>query len=327
MSGLPKKVREAGEAADAELQALKDGQKSTEGSPTAEAGSEGTPPATPETPPVATPETGTPEPVGKIDWKAEAEKAIHKFNVLNGKYTSEVPNLHEEIRILKERLERLEAGGTPPAAPATTTGEGEGAPSTFEVPENIKELYGDDLPQWINDVAAKAAANAVKPVVQKVESFTAESNKGKGEAFFTAISEAHSDWETINGLDVFKSFLAEVIPELGVERQAIIEKAQRDLNPQPIIAQISIFKEKYGQGEQTRLQSQETPTPTGGTPPPVDTGDVESIKESEIAKFYADAAQGKYRGKEKEYERLEAMIRAASEAGKVIFDVTPPANA
>lgn len=325
MSGLPKKVREAGEAADSALQALKDGQKPTEGFQAAEAGSVETPLAAIETPLAAAPDTGTPEPVGKIDWKAEAEKAIHKFNVLNGKYTSEVPTLHEEIRVLKERLERLEAGGTPPADPAVTTGN-EGAPSTFEVPEDIKELYGDDLPKWINDVAAAAAANAVKPVAQKVDSFANEQAQDKGEVFFTSISEAHSDWETINGLDVFKSFLAEVIPELGVERQAVIEKAQRDMNPQPIIAQIDLFKKRYGQGEQTRLQSQETPTDAGGGPLPVDAGDVDSIKESEIANFYAQAAQGKYRGKDKEYARLEAMIRKASEAGKVIFDVTPPAQ-
>lgn len=326
MPKLPKKVIEAGERADAELQALQDKHKPTVDSTAAEAGGEGTPVVVVETPLVTAPDKGTPAPAGKIDWKDEAEKAIHKFNVLNGKYTSEVPVLHDEIRVLKERLERLEAGGTP-ADPVVTTGDEGAATSTFEVPTAIKEMYGDDLPKWINDVAVAAAANAVKPVVQKVDSFANEATKDKGEAFFTAISEAHSDWETINGLDVFKSFLHEIVPELGVERQAIIEKAQRDFNPQPIIAQINIFKEQYSQGsEQTRLKSQETPTPSGGTPLPVDTGDVEAIKESDIAAFYVEAAQGKYKGREKEYARLEAMIRTASEAGKVIFDVTPPAN-
>lgn len=321
MSGLPKKVREAGERADAELQALQEAKKSGEGFPAAQAGSVETPPATIETPLVAAPK-GTPLPVGEIDWKTEAEKAIHKFNVLNGKYTSEVPTLHEEIRVLKERLERLEAGGTPPD-PAITTG-GEGA-TTLEVPEEIKEMYGE-LPAWIQGVAETAAANAVKPVARQVESFTQDATADRSEAFFTALADAHADWETINGLDVFKSFLHEVVPELGVERQAIIEKAQRDMNPQPIIAQISAFKEKFGQGEQTRLQSQETPAPSGGVPAPVDTGDVDAIKESDIEAFYVSAAQGKYRGREKEYERLEAMIRTASEAGKIIFDVTPPAQ-
>jgi hypothetical protein len=322
MPGLPKKVREAGEAADAALQDLKDGKQPVVDSPAAEAGDKGTP-APVVDPPAEPAPPGTPEPAGKIDWKGEAEKAIHKFNVLNGKYTSEVPVLHEEIRVLKERLQALEAGGAPPADPDTPAAT-DGAASTFEVPDDIKELYGDDLPKWVKDVAAAAAANAVKPVAQKVDSFATEATRDRGEAFFAAISEAHSDWETINGLEVFKSFLKEIVPELGVERQAIIEKAQHDFNPKPIIAQIGIFKEKYGQGEQTRLQSQETPAPSGSAPLPVDSSDPEAIKESDIAKFYVDAAQGKYRRNPEEFTRLENMIRAASEAGKIIMDITPP---
>lgn len=323
---LPKKVREAGEAAEAELQALRDGEQTDPlgGSLPPKEG-EGTPPKDDAaSTQAAPPDEGTP-PADELDWKKEAENAIHKFNVLNGKYTKEVPALHEEIKGLKERLAKYESGETPPADPATTTGD-TAAPSV-NIPDEIKEMYGDDLPKWVTDVAKAAATDAVKPVADKVDTISETNDQDKGEAFFIAITEAHADWETINGLDAFKSFLAEEIEGLGIERQEIINKAQYEQNPGPIIAQITAFKEKYGQGEQKRLATQETPGDTGGSPPPVDAGSGVKIKESEIAAFYVRASQGAYKKNPKEFKRLEEMIKDATLSGNIIMDVTPPAPA
>lgn len=318
---LPKKVREQGEAADAALQALKDGTNPLGGPVTPAPAGEGaaaTPPGSAEPPAPATPE-GTPS-AGEIDWKTECEKAIQRYNVLNGKYQAEVPVLHEEIRLLKIRLGNPESGGNPPADPGTPAA----AASDIAVPEDIKEMYGDNLPQWVQDVAKAAATAAVAPLANKVDNISTTSSENRGQSFFDAINTAHSDWETINGLEAFKSFLAETIPELGIERQGIIEKAQADLDPKPIIAQITLFKERYKAGsEQTRLASQVVPEDTGSGPAPTLDDDTK-IKESEIADFYARAAKGQYRGNPKEFKRLEDMIRKAAESNNIVFDVTPP---
>ena len=317
---LPKKVREAGEAADAELAALQ-----VKHANPLEAGSvdTGTPAPGTVTP---APATATATPQGdelQIDWKSEAEKAIHKFNVLNGKYTAEVPLLRSEITALTERLKALESGNPAPATTVTPTTTG-GEP-TFVVPDEIKELYGDDLPKWVTDVAKAAATAAVKPVAAQVETITEQGSADKGQAFYDAINTAHPDWETINGLEAFKSFLATQIPGTGMERQEIINKAQFDKNPEPIIEQIKVFKETYG--EQTRLKTSEIPLSTGGGAPLVtDVEGGDQIKESDIQNFYAQASQGKYKSDPKEFKRLEELIKQASLAGTIIMDVTPPSQ-
>lgn len=318
MPGLPKKVREAGEQAEAELQKLK------EGAPAEETGStdQGTPAAQSETPkPEETApkkDEGTPAPEKEqIDWKAEAEKAIHKFNVLNGKYQSEVPQLHDEIRQLKERLKSLESGEPAAASPGPS-----GETFTVDVPDEIKEMYGDEMPQWVIDVAKKAAEQAVKPFEQQVQSFTTGQVEDKTQVFFDALSKAHPDWETINGLEAFQSFLAETVEELGVERQAIIDDAQKRMDPKPVILQIDAFKKRYsGSGEQQRLASQEAPSDSGGTPPPAEPT-AEKIKESDIAAFYKAASLGKYKRNPEEYARLEGLIRKAQESGNIIMDMS-----
>jgi hypothetical protein len=45
---------------------------------------------------------------------------------------------------------------------------------------------------------------------------------------------------------------------------------------------------------------------------------VEAVSRSEINQFYSEKARGKYRGREKEADAIEAKIHAAMAAGMVV---------
>ncbi len=324
---LPKKVREAGEAADAALKALQDGNEGETGSkPKGEntgLDENGNPiqaaPVDPGTPPAKKDDKSK----DGMDWKTEHGKLLQKYNVLKGKYDSEVPALHGEVREVKESLRtlqtRLDQGETaPPADP------GEGGKTAFEVPAETVELFGENLIKFIDQRAKLYSDSAVKPLGERMDTVTHDAESDRRENFFTKLEEAHSDWEQINETEQFKKFLAEIVPELGVERQVIINNAINSGNPEPVILQITAFKKRFSnQGEQSNLSHQETPSGEGT--PPADPGtntDVESIKESDIQAFYKDAANGKYRGRDEEFIRLERMIQKASEAGKIVMDLS-----
>jgi hypothetical protein len=311
---LPRKVKEAGDRAEAELQSLRNGL--TTATP-----NQGTPPAEQVQPqPPATPNQGTP-PAGTetINWQDEAQKAIHKYNVLNGKYVADVQRLRDENRSLSDRIQALEVRG----AEAPSTGDpGSQAAPTGDAPDWIKETYGDQLPAWVQQIAREAASSAVEPVRKKIESEDRNKHMQMEVDFYNAIAEEHPDWQTINQLEAFHEFLATLIPGTSMERQVAIKRGQDELNPAPVIAQFSEFKKLYGTGEQRRLQSQQVPVPGGGGQLPSD-GEIRSFKESEIAQFYSDVSKGKYRGRMDEVKRLEGLIRTASEAGKIVFDLTP----
>ncbi len=322
-TALPKKVREAGERAEKELKALmvdpKAGEEGSQGEPEKTIlGLDGKPIQ-------AAPGEGTP-PVKKeegkvLDWKAEHETLLQRHKVLKGKFDNEVPILHSELRNLKETLTKLQERSPENPAQALTVDEATVAP---EVPEKVIELYGETLINFIGERARFEATNVVKPFAEKVETVAQENENTRKNAFFTRLSEAHSDWEQINDTTAWMNFLKEIVPELGYERQWIINNAIKTGNPEPIILQLTAFKQRSGSaGEQTNLAMQETPSgegkPSAG---PVEDGEVEQIKESDIAAFYTDAAQGKYKNREKEFAHLEKMIQDASKAGKIVMDVS-----
>lgn len=320
---MPRQVLEAGQRADAELAALT---SQGQGQPTpAEPGNTGVGQDPAPTQGQQSQAGIEPIPAGGdvgVDWKEEHGKLTHKFNVLQGKYNSEVAPLQREnaqlkatVTDLEARLEKLEQG----------TG-GDLPPITEDIPPEIKEMYGDDLLAFIDSRAQlharRESGAAVKPVQTQFQNFQQSQMQSRQEAFWGEIAKAHPDWEQINQLDAWINFCAQVIPEVGVERQFVIDQAVRRNDPQPIIAALKAFKALGTRGNQQQFQHREVPSDGGTGPRPVPEG-APRLKESEIAQFYQDLALGKvYRGREQEAKDFEAKIRAANEAGTIIMDVT-----
>jgi len=321
---LPRKVREAGEQADKDLKALQDKSKADETGSQDEPGkTEFDADGKPKQP--APLDGGTPGKENKtgIDWQAEHAILLQKNKVLQGKYNAEVPILHQEVKDLKIETQQLRSNIEQSDSPALPGADGIPA-ATVEVPETVSSMYGEDLIKFVVDSARAAAAGAVKPIADRVDSVTEENENTRKNTFFTRLSEAHSDWEQINQTEAWLRFLTEVLPDMGVERQWVINNAIASGNPEPIILQLTEFKKRTGgEGEQARLARQETPS--GDGKPVTDPGvnnEVQAINESDISQFYTDVALGKYEGREKEVAQLEKQVQAAGLAGKIVMDVS-----
>lgn len=267
-------------------------------------------------PKLATDATVTPTDGGEIvlDWENEYktlsgqhDKLERRFAVIQGKYNSEVPLLHKEIQELKAKV----SGG----GETVTVDDDSG---TVDENAEVKQLYGEDLVNFIvgRDTKSQEKIDALQ---SRVDSFGETSQETLVDNFFGKIEEAHPNWSVINRTSAFINFLKQLIPDLGITRQQIIDKAQDDGNPQPIIDQLTAFKAhlKTGSGN----NSQVVPVDSGGSEIPTnDSGKL--YNESEVSKFYKDmgnlAAQGKPVSTTDEYKRLDAEYSKAAREGRIV---------
>ena len=310
---LPKQVVAAGKAADAAMKALQEvsGVDSDGGiqPPNPDA-------ATPSTvaadDPVATPPVDS----NVLNWETEYkslsakfDKLQSRFDVMQGKYNSEVPALHDTVKALTAENESLKAGGASPSdGGVVTTG------MTEEVPDEIKDLYGEDLISWIQGRDA-GSQQRIKELSSQLDELGKSRDRAAVDGFFIEIEKAHSDWKVINRTDAWISFMGEVIPGTGMTRQKVIDNAQDVGNPEPIIAQLTAFKERSGSDAGKR--SQVVPADAGGAAiPPTEGGD-KTYLESTVKKFYQAASQGKYATNKEEYNRLDRLYTEAAVEGRI----------
>jgi hypothetical protein len=247
-----------------------------------------TPPVEPVTTPVVpvVPVVVTPPVVENVlNWEEEY-KTLHekhgtllaRFGVMKGKYDSEVPILHGEIRILKAENDTLKAGGgdDTPALPGI---------ETDISPANIKKLYGQEL---VDAMAAKekVTSDRIKKLEERLSKRDEVSQDNAESEFYDALAKAHPDWKVLNETDAFLGFLKEYIPAMGMTRQQILDNAGKAGNPDPIINQLTEFKAHIASSS---ITSQVVPEDGGGSPPPADTTK-RMIPESEIKDFYKNAS-------------------------------------
>jgi len=157
-------------------------------------------------------------PANEVDWKAAAEqakaeaeaarlaaqKAEHALSTLRGKYSAEVP-------VLQKRLEELEAARAAPAKPQDE-----------ELPEAIK-VFHKEYPTLAEATMAvvrhelsRAVEPALKPVQDKVERVEREMERVEQtadevarERHFSAIRDAHADYEQQLQSTAFDKWLQE----------------------------------------------------------------------------------------------------------------------
>jgi hypothetical protein len=247
-----------------------------------------TPPVEPVTTPVVpvVPVVVTPPVVENVlNWEEEY-KTLHekhgtllaRFNVMKGKYDSEVPILHGEIRTLKAENETLKArgGDDTPALPGIETDISNA---------NITKLYGQEL---IDYLAAKdkVAADKIKKLEDRLSKQDESSADDAEASFYKKLADAHPDWKVLNTTEAFLGFLKEYLPAVGMTRQQILDAAGESGNPDPIINQLTEFKAHIASSTMT---GQVVPEDQGGSPPPEDSKK-RMIKESEIKDFYKKAS-------------------------------------
>jgi hypothetical protein len=289
------------------------------------------------TPPPAAPssatEAGDSPPSAPPAAPAPADDWAQRYNTLQGKYNTEIPELRGQIRALENLLAAVQAAPSKPDPTPTPM-------PAANVPQNDIEEYGQPLieaaQRWAEAKFApilqayEARLLAVEGNTQRVTSMTAE------QGVQAALSRSVPDWQEINVNPAFIQWLGEVDPFSGQTRKQMVNDAYGAGDSARTIAFFQAFKREHttvspAPGTQ--------PGQTGGSSPPADRLPLESLavpgrgqqttpptpgapekrfwSTVDITRFYREKQQGRWRGREAEADRLEADIIAAPAEGRV----------
>jgi len=200
---------------------------------------------------------------------ADYDRLLQAHNVLQGKFTHEVPRVAAENRELRDTItriteenQRLKMSPSEPA-PAAAPQMADGVPAA-PYTEAEETEYGKELISLMQRVGADEAQRAVTPVVQDHRT-TSE------DQFFGAMSDACPDWAVINSSPAFHAWLTQIEPLAGQSRQALLNHARDNLDLPRTLKFFQEFKQTQMPNPDTATQVAEMTTPpTGnvGTPQP-----------------------------------------------------------
>jgi hypothetical protein len=310
---LPKKVKEAEEKAEALYKQLYE-------APTAEAPKEEPAPEEPsaettEPPPREEPAEpdGSPEPESpkEEEQPVDEETWEHRFKVLTGKYSAEVPRLASDNRELKTQLKTLEK-----QLEELKSGKASEKKS-FVKPEEVEE-YGEPLIDLIRraareEVAAKEAE--IEALKAKIDSFDSRTSKVVEVDFYEQLGRDVPDWVTINDDKNFHKWLDGYDELTGVRRQEMLSQAEQDKDARRVANFFKAYK-KAGQSwaatASKKLESQVVPESNRVSKPPAGK---KIWTTGEIQNFYAAMRRGDV--SDKDAVAIEADIHAAQLEGRI----------
>lgn len=250
----------------------------------------------------------------------------HKYKSLQGRYNSDVPALQGKVKDLETQLqqaiERLDRA-------ATQTEKQVQKPSAD--PKDV-EAFGADLVEMVQRVAEQMFGSAARNIQEQAVKFEQRladletALKGTSQtvamtaeqAFFDRLSKLVPDWEQVNTNPGFLDWLREVDPLLGAPRQSALDAAQQQLNAERVANVFKAFQATQPQQQAPKpnpVDKQVSPKAAASTAPAPTEKPV--ISQKQVSDFYNDVARGKYRGREAEAARIEAVINAAMAEGRI----------
>ena len=257
-----------------------------------------------------------------------------KYKTLQGMYNKEVPRLSSENRELGSRVSQLESLLGDLKKQETPVQE---APVEKLITEDDVKEYGDSI-----DVMRRAAKEEVagqmgrvaqlekelaqlKGVVPQVQQVQQQQKSSSEKQFWDDLNREVPNWSDINKNPDFQSWLLEIDPLTGINRQTYLEDAQRKLDSGRVINFFTAFAQVNGIDNSARdksatqsaeLQKQVAPK-RGRAGQPVN-NDAKTYSPKDIEKFFTDVRKGKYKGREDERARMERDIFAAQQEGRIV---------
>lgn len=264
----------------------------------------------------------------------DEENWEHKYKSLHGRMTAMTSlnqKLTDQVNNLQNVIAAMQASA--PERPA--------AELTFEdLTDDEKREYGDDL---LNVVGKKAMAQ-VAPILKQMQdridqqSQTIRTLSGKDAAkeqvsILETLDEKLPNWRQINVAEEFVAWLALPDAFSGAIRHNMLKEAFAAGNATRVLAFFNGFlKDEAATSFAETLSPDPATTTRVAKVPLVDLAapgkakaaapapaapDKPIITRAQIASYYADVAAGKYKGRDAEKDRLEAMIFSAQQDGRI----------
>ncbi|NQW93626.1 MAG: hypothetical protein HQ446_06270 [Polaromonas sp.] len=247
------------------------------------------------------PKTGSPPPAPADDWE-------HRFKVLQGKYSAEVPRFAAENKDLKSRLETLEHELEQMKAKPT---------ESLVKQEEIDE-YGPGLVDLARRIAREEQAQKdteITTLKRQIAQLSEDSTKTAKNDFFKSLNAIVSDWEQINEDPGFIKWLEEVDDLTGETKQNLLSRAEVGRDAARVGKFFTSYKKatsSWAASSAQSLESQVVPS-TNKSP---DTPPSKKVwTRAEITGFYGRMRRGDV--SDKDAIAIEADITAASIEGRI----------
>lgn len=192
--------------------------------------------------------------------------------------------------------------------------------------EEDTETLGQATVEAMRRATRKATEAATAPLQKELEAErkrrqeadTLMAKNAKEEAygiFISRIAQAVPNWEAINYDPEFEKFMSEADFD-GTLRKVYFHEAEAQGNAALVIRYMREF-EATGK-KPSKLASKITPVGDQASTTVATTKKPEVITKAYINKFYEDLSKGKYRGRTKEADAIEARIEKAVMGGHVV---------
>jgi len=274
------------------------------------------------------------------DDKVQDETVLQKYKTLQGMYNAEVPRLHQQNREMTQRVQQMEQ------LLATMSAQSQVAPKAPITAEKLVtdvdvEEYGDSIDvmrkvsrEELHSVASRMAQieQALKQmqtnIVPQVQNLTQRQHMGAEQSFWADLASAVPNYRDINNDDGFQNWLLQIDPLTGITRQTYLEDAQRSLDARRVISFFRTWLDETGQASvaqstgrgSSELEKQVAPGRSRSSGSAVASNKAKTYTPQDIQKFFNDVRAGKYKGKEKERDRIERDIFAAQREDRIVMN-------
>lgn len=276
--------------------------------------------------PATEPPAPSPKPEGDESWE-------HKYKSMHGRFLRS----QEQVRLLSDQVSNLQGviatmQVAPPQAPLP-----ELDAEKLITPEEAAD-YGEDFLKVVGKRAREEVAPLIKGYQAKIAELEQKLNGVSGavqqssqEKLLAKLDQDMPQWRELNTNESFLEWLRLPDSYSGAIRHDMLKAAYAQGNPSRVLA----FFKGFLAEEAALAPAQAEPDPKATTVAKVPLANLAApgraktaasapapaekpiITRAQIASFYADIANGKYRGRDAEKARAETMIFEAQRDGRI----------
>ncbi len=223
-----------------------------------------------------TPQAESPAQDSDKDWKAEYEKAKHKYDVLQGKYNAEVPRLSQELEELKSKNV---------------------VDDNDDEPVSDEDLFSG-IPDDIN--VEKIVEDKLKPVKDVVDTLA-------NLTYTKTLTEKVPDWQNIYNDGDFIEWLNVIEPASGKTRLELAKEAENRRDADRVAWFLQQYKSSKSKPASPSVETYVSPASGSSNVSPSQTAPPMKLNDEIIRNYYSAVARGKV--SEETQKVMEAQIQ------------------
>lgn len=296
----PPAVREsAARAADIEKQLLA-GQPPAEPAPPAAPAASGAQPAPAVAPAPAAPAAPADE---------ELARETQRRKTLEGKYASQ----QRQIAAQQEEIARLNAALQQVQLPAAAD-----ASVTEAVVAKLREGLGAELAETLDSRVRAIVADALRSQMEPMRNVMAASVEREQsrleQSFYEQLSIVVPEWAEMNNDPGFVEWLNQIDPAAGVSLLALLRDAEAKMD----VRRAAVFFNTYKREKSAAARPSPTAQPQTMRPDVPQPHVARTYTVAQIEQHFQDRQRGKFRGREKDADAIEAEFMIAQREGRIV---------